>query len=53
MYGMSFYLDTPIMRIHKSPLMGFGVLYDNTIKGITRVLSVEQVLSEKSKKFNT
>ena len=33
--------------------MGFGVLDDNTIKGLTRVLSVEQVLSEKSKKFIT
>ena len=27
--------------------MGFGVLDDNTIKGLTRVLSVEQVLSER------
>jgi hypothetical protein len=53
MYGMSFYLDPSIMRILESSLVGFGVLYDNTIKGITRVLSVEQVLSEKSKRFNT
>jgi hypothetical protein len=37
----------------ESSLMGFGVLDDNTIKGLTRVLSVEQVLSEKSKCFNT
>jgi hypothetical protein len=34
-------------------LMDFGVLDDNTIKGLTRVLSVEHVLSEKTKKFNT
>jgi hypothetical protein len=33
--------------------VGFGVLDDNTIKGLTWVLSVEQMLSEKSKKFNT
>jgi hypothetical protein len=37
----------------ESSLVGFGVLHDNTIKGLTRVLIVEQVLSEKSKRFNT
>jgi hypothetical protein len=33
--------------------VGFDVLYANTIKGLTCVLSVEHVLSEKSKRFNT
>ena len=32
--------------------MGLGVLDDNTIKDLTRVLSVEHVLREKSKRFN-
>jgi hypothetical protein len=34
-------------------LVGFGVLDDNTIKGLTWVLSVEHVLTEKPKRFNT
>jgi hypothetical protein len=34
-------------------LMGFGVLDDNTIKGLTCVSSVEQRLREKLTKFNT
>jgi hypothetical protein len=33
--------------------MGFGVLDDNIIKDLTRVLTVEQMLSEKPKMFNT
>jgi hypothetical protein len=33
--------------------VGFGVLDNNIIKGLTRVLSIEHVLSEKTKKFNT
>jgi hypothetical protein len=37
----------------ESSLVGFGVLDDNTIKGLTKVLSVEHVLSEKTKRFNT
>jgi hypothetical protein len=39
-------------KIERS-LMGFGVLDDNTIKGLIRVLCVGQVLSEKTKRFNT
>ena len=34
-------------------LVGFAILDDKIIKGLTRVLSVEHVLSEKTKKFNT
>ena len=34
-------------------LMGFGVLDDNTIKGLTEVLSVEQVLCDKLTRINT
>jgi hypothetical protein len=37
----------------ESSLVGFGVLDDNIIKGLTKVLSVEHVLSEKSRRFNT
>jgi hypothetical protein len=33
--------------------VGFGVLDNNTIKGLIRVLSVEQVLSEKLTMLNT
>jgi hypothetical protein len=33
--------------------MGFGVLDDSTIKGLTEVLSVEQVLCEKLTRINT
>jgi hypothetical protein len=33
--------------------VGFGVLDNNIIKGLTRVLSIEHVLSEKTMKFNT
>jgi hypothetical protein len=42
-----------IKHIGENSLMGFGVLNDNTIKGLTSVLSVEQVLREKSTMFNT
>jgi hypothetical protein len=34
-------------------LVGFGVLDNNTIKGLIRVLGVEQVLSEKLIMLNT
>jgi hypothetical protein len=37
----------------ESSLVGFGVFDDNIIKGLNKVLSVEHVLSEKSKMFNT
>jgi hypothetical protein len=32
--------------------MGFGVLDDNTIKGLIRVLSVDQILIEKLTRLN-
>jgi hypothetical protein len=41
------------LSIFESSLIGFGVLDDNTIKVLTWVLSVEQVLSEKPERFNT
>jgi hypothetical protein len=37
----------------ESSLVGFGVLDDNPIKGLTSVLSVEQVLYVKLMWFNT
>ena len=37
----------------ESSLVGFGVLDDNPIKGLTSVLSVEQVLNAKLIRFNT
>ena len=37
----------------ESSLMGFGGLDDNPIKGLTSVLSVEQVLNAKLTGFNT
>jgi hypothetical protein len=37
----------------ESSLVVFGVLDDFTIKCLTRVLSVERVLSKKTKMFNT
>jgi len=37
----------------ESSLVGFGGLDDNTIKGLTSVLSVEQVLNAKLIGFNT
>jgi hypothetical protein len=40
-------------RVLESSFVGFDVLDDNTIKGSTTMLSVEQVLSEKTKRFNT
>jgi hypothetical protein len=42
------YLDIP-----ESSLLGFGGLDDNPIKGLTSVLSVEQVLNAKLTGFNT
>jgi hypothetical protein len=40
-------------RSPESSLVGFGGLDDNPIKGLTSVLSVEQVLNEKQTGFNT
>jgi hypothetical protein len=37
----------------ESSLVGFGGLDDNPIKGLTSVLSVEQVLNAKLTGFNT
>jgi hypothetical protein len=37
----------------ESSLVGFGGLDDNSIKGLTGVLSVEHVLNAKLKGFNT
>jgi hypothetical protein len=37
----------------ESSLVGFGGLDDSPIKGLTSVLSVEHVLSEKFAEFNT
>ena len=37
----------------ESSLVGFGGLDDNPIKGLTSVLSVEQVLNAKQTGFNT
>jgi hypothetical protein len=37
----------------ESSLVGFGGLDDNPIKGLTSVLSVEQVLNAKLTEFNT
>jgi hypothetical protein len=37
----------------ESSLLGFGGLDDNPIKGLTSVLSVEQVLNAKLTGFNT
>jgi hypothetical protein len=37
----------------EGPFAGFGVLDDNTFKGLIRILSVEQVLSEKLIRLNT
>jgi hypothetical protein len=34
-------------------LVGFGVLDDNAIKGLIRVLSVKQVISENLTRLNT
>jgi hypothetical protein len=42
-----------MMEPLESSLVGFGGLDDNPIKGLISVLSVEQVLSEKSAWFNT
>jgi hypothetical protein len=43
------YLHNPL----ESSLVGFGGLDDNPIKGLTSVLSVEQVLNAKLTGFNT
>jgi hypothetical protein len=41
------------ISLSESSLVGFGVLDDNPIKGLTSVLSVEQVLYVKLMWFNT
>ena len=52
-------LISPNMIVHfvlllpESSLLGFGGLDDNPIKGLTSVLSVEQVLNAKLTGFNT
>jgi hypothetical protein len=43
----------PAARGIESSLVGFGGLDDNPIKGLTSVLSVEQVLNAKLTGFNT
>jgi hypothetical protein len=40
-------------EVCESSLVGFGGLDDNPIKGLTSVLSVEQVLNAKLTGFNT
>jgi hypothetical protein len=40
-------------RCIESSLVGFGGLYDNPIKGLTSVLTVEYVLNAKLIGFNT
>jgi hypothetical protein len=41
------------MLLVESSLVGFGGLDDNPIKGLTCVLSVEQVMSAKLVEFST
>jgi hypothetical protein len=45
--------DTSAPGKPESSLVGFGGLDDNPIKGLTSVLSVEQVLNAKLTGFNT
>jgi hypothetical protein len=40
-------------RGNESSLVGFGGLDDNSIKGLTYVLSVEQMINAKLTGFNT
>jgi hypothetical protein len=49
----SMVLFTNFLGIAESSLVGFGGLDDNPIKGLTSVLSVEQVLNAKLTEFNT
>jgi hypothetical protein len=41
------------LQLIERSLVDFGILDDNIIKGLIRVLSVEQVLSEKLTRLNT
>jgi hypothetical protein len=60
---LSFVLEVSVLSRHltqiqrlfyiESSLVGFGGLDDNPIKGLTSVLSVEQVLNAKLTGFNT
>jgi hypothetical protein len=44
--------DSQTKRMNESSLVGFGGLDDNPIKGLTCVLSVEQMLNAKFIGFN-